>query len=279
MFWNLLRLEATKVFRPALLWIGLGGLAGLSGIFFTLFFAFRSNVPLAGRENLYWPVSLVYGLAQATGFSPETSFGVLLTMIVVGVVTAREYSWRTWQLWLGHGVSRPAIVAAKLVAALAPAAVILLTCLVAIGGLSVVFSLVDHGSVDVSRVDPVQLALGFGRTLYAMLPYAALAFLLAVVSRSAVVAVGGGIGFVMVLETTFTNVLPLLGSGFARAVQYLPAGLSNALNAQDAALAHTAPTHGPFQPDPAVAAAGIAAYTLLFCGLALMAFRRQDLSS
>jgi hypothetical protein len=112
MFWNLVRLEAAKVLRPPLLWIGLAGLAGLSGAFFSLFFAARGNIPTSGTRILYWPGSLQYGLEQATGYQPATSFGVLLTIIVVGVVTAREHSWRTWQLWLGRGISRPALVAA-----------------------------------------------------------------------------------------------------------------------------------------------------------------------
>jgi ABC-type transport system involved in multi-copper enzyme maturation permease subunit len=237
-------------------------------------------MPSAARQTLYWPASLQYGLEQATGFWAATSFGVLLTIVVVGVVTAREYSWRTWQLWLGRGISRPALVAAKLLVALVPAAIIALGCLVTIGGLSAAFSLADHGSVDVAGVDPLQLALSFGRTLYAMLPYAALAFLLAVVSRSAVFAVAGGLGFVLVVESALRDVLPLLGGGpLARVTQYLPAGLSAALNAQDAALAHLAPVSGPLQPDPGVAALAIAGYTLVLCGLALVAFSRQDLSA
>jgi hypothetical protein len=79
--------------------------------------------------------------------------------------------------------------------------------------------------------------------------------------------------------TVFGNLLPLVGGTLARVGQYTPASLSAALNAQDSALAHVTPAHGQFQADPVVAALGIAGYTLLFCGLALLVFRRQDLSS
>jgi hypothetical protein len=275
-FVNVLRLEAVKVFRPLLLWIGLAGLAVVSGCFFSLYFAFRGNIPPSGTRLLYWPDSLVYGLDQATGFFPATSFGAMLLIVVTGVLTAREYSWRTLRLWLGQGVPRPMLMVAKLLVLLAPAAAIVLACLAVIGGLSAVFSFIDHGSVAIGRVDVAQLALAFGRTLLGTLPYMALTFLLAVAGRSAVGAVGGGLGFVL-LETALVVVLPALGRPFARAAAYLPSQLSAALNAPDVALAHGVAVRTAVQPDPAVAAAAIAAYTLVLCGLAVVVVRRQDL--
>ncbi|HKF37327.1 MAG TPA: hypothetical protein VKB35_10545, partial [Ktedonobacteraceae bacterium] len=116
-------------------------------------------------------------------------------------------------------------------------------------------------------------------TTYAMLPYAALTFLLATVSRSTVVAIGGGLAFVAVVETTLINTLPLLGQNFARIVQYLPSGLASALNSQNFAIAKVAAAQNPLQPGPVVAIIGIALYTLVSCGIALWVFQRQDLTS
>jgi hypothetical protein len=148
-----------------------------------------------------------------------------------------------------------------------------------IGGLSAIFSLTVHGTVNVGGVHTGELLLSALRTTVAMLPYAALTFLLAVASRSTVVAVGGGLAFVAVVETALGNILPLLGTGFARVVQYLPAGLAAALNSQNFALAGLPAPHTAFQPSPLVALIGIAAYTLVLGGAALWIFRRQDLTN
>jgi ABC-type transport system involved in multi-copper enzyme maturation permease subunit len=279
MFSRLLRLEAAKSFRPALTWLGLLVLAALMGLLFAVFFAFRGQVPASGTRFLYWPDSFVYALGDAAGFSPLTSYGTCLLIVLVGLGTAREYGWRTVQLWLAHGASRRALLAAKLAVGLATAALIVLLCLVTIGGLSAAFSVADHGTVGAGRLDAGQLGLASLRTLLAMLPYGAAALLVAVLTRSAVAAVGGVLAFLAIVETSLSGVLPRLGGEFARAVWYLPSGLGAALNSGDGALAHAAPAHAAYEPDPVVAAICLAAYTLVLCGLALLAFQRQDLTA
>jgi ABC-2 type transport system permease protein len=92
-------------------------------------------------------------------------------------------------------------------------------------------------------------------------------------------AVGGGLAFLAVVESALSNILPLLGQNFARIAQYLPSGLSNTLNSQNYALAKIAVPHSALQPSPLVAIIGIALYTLVFCGIALWVFQRQDLTN
>ena len=192
---------------------------------------------------------------------------------------AQEYSWRTLQLWLSHGVPRPLLLGTKLALSLIPALLIVFTCLLETGGLTAFFSLQLHGTVYTDRVDYIQLALSCLRTMYAMLPYAALTFMLAVVSRSAVAAVGCGLAFLAIVETALSNLFPLLGQTFARIAHYLPSALSSALNSQNYALAKTAIPHDALQASPVAAILGIALYTLLFCGLALWAYQHQDLTN
>jgi ABC-type transport system involved in multi-copper enzyme maturation permease subunit len=251
----------------------------LTNAFFALFFAFRGNIPPSGTRFLYWPDGLVYALGYASGYASWTSYGTYVLIVIVGVVTAQEYAWRTLQVWLGHGVPRPLLLGAKLVVAAGVALLVALVCLVTTGALSAVFSVVVQGHVDAARVEVPQLVLSYIRTVYSMLPYAALTLLLVVVSRSAVVAVGGAIAIIAVLETTLTNVLPLMGDAAARAVQYLPAGLAAALNAGNVALAGGTPAPSALRPDPAAAVVGIAIYTLVFGGAAFWLFIRQDLAS
>ena len=279
MFWNILRLENEKSFRRPFFWISLIALAMLVAFGYSMFFAFRGNVPPSGTQFLYWPHGLIFALGYAAGYASWASYGTYFLIIVIGVLMAQEYSWRTLNLWLSHGVPRPLLLATKFVLSLVPALLIVFVCLLTVGGLSALFSVLVHGSVNTHDVDYAQLALSYLRTTYAMLPYAALTFLLAVVSRSTVVAVGGGLVFVAVVETTLINTLPLLGQNFARVVQYLPSGLATALNSQNLAIAKVAVTHNALQPGPVVAIIGTAVYTLLFCGIALWVFQRQDLTN
>ncbi len=40
--------------------------------------------------------------------------GYLLVILVKHAVTAQEYSWRTYHLWLGRGISRPVVTCRKM---------------------------------------------------------------------------------------------------------------------------------------------------------------------
>ena len=275
MFKQVLRLEGQKLFQRRLFWGSLLVLAVFTAFFSSMFYIFRGGLPLT---FLTWPGSLVYALNNAIGFASWSSYGTYFLIILVGVVTTQDYSWRTIQLWLSHGVPRTSLIYAKLFLTLIAALVIVLVCLVTLGGLTAFFSVQTSGSVAVQHVNWLQVLLSILRTAYAMLPYAALTFFLAVVSHSAVVAVGGGLAFLAIGETALGNLLPLLGSPFAHVAQYLPNNLAIALNSQNYALASLPAPSNPLQPAPAIAALSIALYTLLFAVLALLIARRQDLT-
>ncbi|MGH7759885.1 MAG: ABC transporter permease subunit [Candidatus Dormibacteraceae bacterium] len=271
-------MEVAKLFGRPLFSVGLVVLAVVMALFYLLFFLFRSNIPASGTRFLYWPDSLIYGLGYASGYASWTSYGTYLLIVLVGVGTAQEYSWRTLQLWLGHGIGRRTVLCAKFAVSLIPAVAIVVACLVVVGAVSAVYSLADHGTVAVGKVHVDALLLSALRTLFSMLPYAALTFLIAVVTRSTVLAVAGGVGFVAVIETALLQTLPHLGGTLDRVVQFLPSGLSSALNGQNAAIAGAAPITAGDQPSALVAAIGIGIYTVILCGLALLVFERQDLT-
>lgn len=277
-FTRMLRIELQKTLGRRFPWIGLLVLAVLISFFYLLFFLFRGNIPASGTRFLYWPDSLIYGLGYASGYASWTSYGTYLLIVLVGVSTAQEYGWRTLQLWLGHGVPRRTVLAAKLLLSLGLTVGIVLLCVLVVGALSAVFSLVVHGGVAFASVDPGQLLAGVARTVFSMLPYAALTFLLAVTTRSTLVAVGGAIAFVAVLETALLQILPHLGTVLDRIVQFLPAGLASALNAPNAAIAGATAVTTAAQPTPLQAAVGIAVYAVVLSALAFMVFERQDLT-
>jgi ABC-type transport system involved in multi-copper enzyme maturation permease subunit len=277
MFWRLLRLEASKTFRWPLPWITVCAVAVLAATFYGLFFAFRANVGPAANL-LYWPGGLVYALETTAGYASWTFYGTYALIIVVGAVTAQEYSWRTLQVWLGRGVPRLALLAAKFLVALITAVLAAFVLLIVVGGLSAVYSLVVQHRIAAGQVHWGALVLGYLRTVYSMLPYAALTLLLVVASRSMAVAVGGALATLAILETALADVLGLLGGTVAQLVHYLPSQLAVTLSAGNVGIEGATPTYTALQPSPLVAAIGITLYTLAFVGVALWVFWRQDLA-
>lgn len=279
MFWNILHMESDKVFRRRLLWIGLViAILPMVIAFIALFHLSQSVSP---AKYWIWPGGLTSALAFANGFAPGYGYSAYLLVVVAGLVTAQEYSWRTMQLWLSHGIPRPLLLLAKITLSLVTVLLVILAFLLVGGVTSMIFAYQLHGSIDSSHVDIVQLFLSYLRTSYGILPYIGLTFLLVVVSRSAAVAITGSILFMLAVELPLTGLLPVLGANYARIAQYLPAGLAQAMNEQNYSAAHlTMPIFiSAGHPSPTIAAICIAIYTLVLFGISLWVFQRQNLTN
>jgi len=278
MFWNILHLESNKFFHRRMLWIGLI-IALIPGLIF-FFVSFYAGRQVIAPTALIWPGGIATMMAWANGYSGGTGYAVYLLAIVIGLVTAQEYSWRTMQLWLSHGVSRPLLLSVKFVIALAATLVVSLVFLLVGSILSLIFAYQLHGGVSIHFGDVALALLSTLRTAYGMLPYVALAVLLVVVFRTPA-AVGGVPLFMLGIELPLSFILPVLGRNFARVTQYLPIGLAQTMSAQNYTAAHllVQTLGGGGQANPLVAATCIAIYTLVFFGLALWIFQRQDLAN
>jgi len=184
------------------------------------------------------------------------------------------------QLWLSNGISRPVLLLAKFAIVLLPALLFVLAPFVTGAITTAVFTQILQGSLPFAQVDWWQAALSILRTAYTLLPYAALTFLLAVASRSTVVAVGGGLAYTLLIEGVFVQLLAFIGGTWAKIGQYLPASLSSSLATFNRVSANSSSGLATQAEGLSLETAviGIALYTLLFVALAVLAFRRQDLS-
>jgi ABC-type transport system involved in multi-copper enzyme maturation permease subunit len=289
MFWNIFTIENTKILKRSMLWIELALLAFLTAGLFVLIFSASliensEGLPPEAAEQL--KASLIWpgGLMQALGLAAGNGLGGMLLIILAGAVTAQEYTWRTMHLWLGRGVSRPAMAAAKFAAILIPAVLIVLTPLVAGGIASGIFSLILDGSLHTDQINFFELCLAVLRTAYTLLPYAGLAFLLGIATRSTAAAIGGGLAYALLLEGVLAQILSLIGGTVGKLLAYLPTSLASALLTLNNAAFTTGMTVNGDPAgqipliDPAPSAIGIALWTIAFVGAALLIFRRQDLS-
>ena len=287
---HLLSLENTKLTRRAMLWIEIGLLALVTvAMFLGMYAAYSGPMqadPAAKQEQdivagyITWPGALL----QTLSLAGTSGLGGLMLIVLVGAVAAQEYTWRTLHVLISRGVPRTTLLAAKFLVLLVPVTLFVVVTLLIGALLTALFTLQIRGGIDLAQIDFGALALAGLRTMYTLLPYGALTFMLAVVTRSTVAAIGGGLGYALLLEVVVMQILSLIGGVFGQIWKYLPAGLSssvlslNRVTVLSGLAANGEPTASGMV-DPNLAAVGIALYVLVFFGIALWAFRRQDLTA
>jgi ABC-type transport system involved in multi-copper enzyme maturation permease subunit len=283
MFWHVLSIENTKITRRKIFWVQLLLIAIIVlTIQLVLFGTFENGmgglaIPEEERLSLAsaitWPGALVNILTYIGG----NAFGGLFFVILVGAVTAQEYTWRTLHLWLSRGVSRPVLISAKFTALLLPA-ILLVSIAFLIGGLmTAATSIHINDALYLDRLNFMQLFLSILRTAYTLLPYGALTFFLAVVSRSTVVAISGGVSYVLLLESLISQLMEILGGPMQNLVQYLPNRLSERILIVNQLTFDMERGAIVSVGDSWIAMLGIASWTFLFLGLSLWIFLNQDL--
>jgi ABC-type transport system involved in multi-copper enzyme maturation permease subunit len=266
MFWNAYLSQQTKVFRQRLLWIELAGMAAIVALISTLPYIEGGSGGISGES-----MSLVDDMTVLVKFSGGAAFGGLLMVILAGAAMGGEYGWHGVHLWLSRGLSRPVFLWSKFASLLVPLALIPLTALAVGGPLMAISINMKQGSVgNVSDGIP-ELLGAIPVTMYTMLPYIALAVLLAILGRSTVAAIGGGIAFMVVVESILGQLLPLLGGFWAEIPGYLPSRMAASLLEMEAEGAAVLLPQSQ-------AAVGLAIWTLALLAAATWAFQRQDLS-
>jgi ABC-type transport system involved in multi-copper enzyme maturation permease subunit len=287
MFGQFIANENTKNLRRKMLWVELGILVGLLFLIQGLLYA-TLNLNLGQQtvssqeraqmmQSITWPGSLMTALELVAG----SALGGMLLVVMAAAVTAQEYTWRTFHLWLSRGVPRSKLLLAKFTALLLPAFLIVTTGVLSVAGVTAIVTLQESGLLPLESIHYGQLFLSLVRTTYSLLPYAALAFLLAVATRSTVVSVAAGLAYPLVAEGLLIQLLNLAGGNLSRLAYYLPASLASSLTSLNQSLIKgvTDPAQAiPAGLAPLPAAIGIAVWTVLLVGLSIWLFRRQDLA-
>jgi ABC-type transport system involved in multi-copper enzyme maturation permease subunit len=253
MFWNVLTNENTKIIKRKLFWVEIALVALIViGLLLALYITIeinRNGTGLPSKERLMvletitWPAALV-NILRLAGWD---GFGPLFLIVLVGAVTAQEYTWRTLHLWLARGVPRPLLLIAKLTAFLLAAILIVMTALGAGGAITAIISMKINGSLYLGQLDLQHLFFSILRTIFTLLPYG-------------------------------MQVIGFLGERFSQMVSYLPGSLANSLLTLNNATLATGGSTGNELITPFLASIGIAAWTLLFIDLSLWIFQRQDLA-
>lgn len=291
MFWQMLSIERTKISRRTMFWVELGLMALTVLALVGLFFGVRQALNAGVTEGSNWRIEGINGAEAESmltwpggilmGFTAVYGVGAFLVIVLAGAVTAQEYGWRSFQLWLSRGVPRPLVLLAKFTA-VCLTTLLLVIVAVSLGALLTAgFSQAFLDAIPLAEVRWGQVLLNSLLLALGLLPYAALTLLLAVASRSTVVAIGGGLAFTTLLEPILSQLAMLLGGRWAELVQYLPRALNGSLRSLTAEIAPANPFLAANTPPMGVstetAVIGLALYTIFFVGMALVIFQRQDL--
>ncbi len=262
-------------------------LVGIMIVLYLLLLAVsKTTMPVHGSEEI-GTIQNLLGLPLAIPFalSMLSSLGTILAVILIASSVGTEYSWRTLRTMLICSESRLKLLGAKLVAAgililigmvIGLATGFLMSLLTtAIGGYSFDFSFVTGGYLW-------DQFLQFWRTFYVLMPYTLLAFLLAVVGRSAMPGIALGIG-IFFLESIITTFMSLAGGWIARIPDYLLAANVRAITAlsnlpQGMGMGMAGGDLSGQTPEVWQAAGVLAVYSLVFIGLAFYLFRKRDVT-
>jgi ABC-2 type transport system permease protein len=206
-----------------------------------------------------------------TGMQFVSLAGYILTVVVGATIIGNEYSWNTIRPLVARARSRNSLLSAKWITVACYTTGLLLIGLVA----TILSSMV--ATVIVGNFDGVTLALigdwivSFGRMVVGQAPYVALAFFLALLTRSNAVGIAVGIGLGL-LEPVIWELLGLITDRFEEVRKFgldQPSSLMYTMNADFESVSSG-------EAWRAVATLGV--WTAVFVGLTYYFFNKRDVT-
>jgi ABC-type transport system involved in multi-copper enzyme maturation permease subunit len=212
---------------------------------------------------------------QGFGVQIVSSLGSLMLIVFAASHIGTEFGWGTFRTLLAHGAGRGAFLSAKVLSlALYAAAFVFLGVVAAILGSFIVTAIAGEAA---SGPDIGAITDAGRRLYYTLLPYMALATVIAVWSRSAGAGIAAGL-VVYFTEGLVAQLLVSFNRDYANIVNY---GLSRNVGALIRGAAGTTTIPDPSAvglPDQGQAALILGAYTVVFLGLAYWRLRSRDIT-
>jgi ABC-2 type transport system permease protein len=288
---RLMEAEFFKLRQRMMTWILALLLVGLIVLIYSVLWSISGRVTTFGNEHQFTAEELRRALFLQTSvpfsLTVVSSFGLILAAVLAAGAAGSEYSWGTVRLMATASKGRLQTMAAKL---------IVVSGLVAAGALLAVIAAVIYSSIITfssggSSLDFVTLTYvrdqfaSYGRTLFVMAPYVALAFAAAVIGRSTLAGVGSAIGFAFI-EPLISGLMRLGGSFWQDIPRFLMNSNIEVIVLQNK-LPDVLPSFGPSRQElanqhvnsPQVAAIVLAVYIVAFIALALYVYRRRDITA
>ncbi|MCY4110958.1 MAG: ABC transporter permease subunit [Chloroflexi bacterium] len=221
------------------------------------------------RQALLPPNSRLFAWGSSLAF-----FGVILMMILAASTAGTEYGWGTLRTVLVKGVGRWQLLAAKTLAIGLASVGLSAAVLATVGVASVIASLTLEEGKIVGAGEWSDLAISFGKLIYAYLPYVALAVLMAVLTSSSGMGIAIGVGY-YVIESIVVGIL----ANFAwfEGVSTFVLGRASSGWLEIGEFSFGGGGVGAL-PDPLPAAMVMLGYIVILGGLAFVLFQRKDIA-
>ena len=274
-----IRAELFKLRKRKMTWIMIIVLAAFFCLIFFAVYGITASPPeRMPHEGLETMRNLItFPDAFKMIFSTAQNIGAILLTIIVASSVGNEYGWGTIRQTLIRKGIRYQYVASKLVAfivyALIVIAFIIGFCL-ALLTTQWINGALNWDFMTVSYVG--ELFTMYGWTFYGLLVYILLAILLSLVGRSAIVGIGGTLGYYFV-ESIAISIFNQSGGWLAEIPNYL-------IGHNISAILPTTMMQGPFAssgalPSTLYASTVLAIYCVVFLGLSLYLFKRRDVTA
>ncbi|TMB99687.1 MAG: ABC transporter permease [Chloroflexi bacterium] len=287
----ILAFEYFKLRKWMTTWILALILVGLIVLLYSVLWSISGQERTFGSHNQFTSEDLrrALFLQSAVPFSLSIvgSFGIILSVVLAAGAVGSEYSWGTVRLVATASRGRIRMIAAKLA---------MVCAFIAAGALAAVIVGVTYSAVITFANGGANLHFVTGsflldqlesylRTLFVIAPYTALAFSLAVIGRSTMAGIGGTLGLILV-EPIIGALMREAGGWWHEVPRAFPNSNLQIILAQNK-LPDVLPRFGPSEEELArrgaysweLAALLLVVYTVVFLVLALVAFRRRDITT
>ena len=278
---RLIRVELFKLRKRMMTWILLAVLVAFFCMIFLGMYAAAGSAPhdMPGEGLEALKALLQFPDAFNTIFSTAQSIGGILLIILAASAVGSEYGWGTVRQMLSRRGIRSHYLGAKIVSFIIIALIGIVISLIVGVALASFTTIQLAGSINwdfMSASYVGELFKMFGWTAFALLVYILLAVLFAVVGRSALVGIAGGLGYYFV-EQIAIAIFNGAGGWLAEIPNYLIGHNINALMA-------TNQPYGPFMttgtlPSLLHASVTLTIYCLVFLALSLYLFQKRDITA
>lgn len=242
-----------------------------------VFFASARSSDRGSVHDLLLPNGWILGLVFTSLFAP------FIAPVLAGSWAGSEYSWGTVRMVLSHRPNRVQFPLAGIVMLLAAVGMALLaTLLLSTVSAWLAAVLLGRSSFDSTSFDGTFVAVVvklFFSVWLVLTFYIVLAFSAGTLFRSGAVGIGVGVGLTLA-DRILTGIFYGLGGAWASIADHFPAVYAQALPSQiTLGTLANAPSRGTGLPSISASILGLAVYTLVPLGIALVLTRYRDVTA
>ncbi|MDD4875662.1 MAG: ABC transporter permease [Dehalococcoidales bacterium] len=275
-----IRAELFKLRKRSMSWIMIIVLAAFFCLIFFSIYGITANPPERIPDEAIQPMRTLITFPDAFKliFSTAQSIGAILLTVIVASSMGNEYGWSTIKQVMTRKGIRYQYILSKLVSFIVYALIGIIIAFIIGFCLALITTRLVNGGFNWDFITASyigELFTMYGWTFYGLFVYVLLAILLSLVGRSAIVGIGGTLGYYFV-ESIAISIFNQSGGWLAEIPNYL-------IGHNISAILPTTMMQGPFTssgalPSTLYASIVLAIYCIVFLVLSLYIFKKRDIT-